>query len=577
MNAAQPARVQLKLVVTESEFRRLLRRGYAGQVVPDEGTGSPRFEPIELIPPTLLARRGETISNPDNQLGEPISIAWNDAVLAEIGESQLVETVDGILHVHALLPLLSGTFIARFKSQERSRQFQLELDTELDSKLLQQFELGEVDPDLVSSGATERSPRNDRTLSLPLNDAPPGVPEDVLHKAIRLERLQNAAKLVFASESGATLTTMASALIDSNSTADLSELGTDLSSIRWMRQEASSLLSAACDYLLSRPARSTLSPLSIEEKSDLVDTVARHVGKNHTERDLLEKLLHLIRCGESLNHLLEQTANESIQGLVIFMSNNRDPREVAGLKSKNFGVTPSALAVCAFLTGLRYQSHLLPIDILWPPLRRADILDFTAMINQCSWGAISAKRRTTVTSDQLHFDEDIFVRPTQVDVLDLIDCRRWIRVRTSKDSFAHNRASRVIVRERSGLSRCKITRFGEIREVDHSAFSRSFDIQPKKSSSVQTKSWKILQFGNRQIDEFIESVEAVEIKVDGEFWIELRDGKLHRYSSASVVVPFEALGLRELGPGKKIAPSKLRTLLVESMSRRTVDLRKHSD
>jgi hypothetical protein len=479
-------------VVTESEFRRALRRGYVGNVVPAGYSQKCRFDPIRLDSPATVSSTARQVLNPDLQLGAPVSVTWNTDFLARLQSSQIVETLDGAVEIHALLPLIRRLFSVSFSESPRAEMFRLEMSNDLDRSLLAHFDLGEIAPPSLTDVRVhhgESAPTSSPTPPIggPLIDSPTAKFE-----IQTLDRLSGAAELLVDSDSGAAQTELLCAVLCPERSLPATELSSDLHAVRWRLPNSTSLLSAVCTFILKLPPRMTLSPLAIEEKLDLVRHLLLAESIDQAQRPFLDELLRLVRTGEGLNHLLTKTNNLVLQSLVIFMSNNRDPREVADLKATHFGIDGAALALCAFLTGLRYPREVIPRDLVWPPFRTADIQDFVSMVNGQSVVVEPTRRLVEVAGARLTFNGEVFPPRTQVEVLELSRTSPPVHI-GSEEATPHSCVARIVVRNRSHVL----------------------------------------------ITKFIEKENCVELKIKEPFWIEFTTGERKEYRDFSFQLKVE--------------------------------------
>jgi hypothetical protein len=527
-------------VVTESEFRRALRRGYVGNVVPAGYSQKCRFDPIRLDSPATVSSTARQVLNPDLQLGAPVSVTWNTDFLARLQSSQIVETLDGAVEIHALLPLIRRLFSVSFSESPRAEMFRLEMSNDLDRSLLAHFDLGEIAPPSLTDVRVhhgESAPTSSPTPPIggPLIDSPTAKFE-----IQTLDRLSGAAELLVDSLSGAAQTELLCAVLSPERSLPATELSSDLHAVRWRLPNSTSLLSAVCTFILKLPPRMTLSPLAIEEKLDLVRHLLLAESIDQAQRPFLDELLRLVRTGEGLNHLLTKTNNLVLQSLVIFMSNNRDPREVADLKATHFGIDGAALALCAFLTGLRYPREVIPRDLVWPPLRTADIQDFVSMVNGQSVVVEPTRRLVEVAGARLTFNGEVFSPRTQVEVLELSRTSSLVRIRSRK-ATAHWGVAKIVVRNRSHVLSYSTIEVGHVRSGDEAKFVREIDLQHFKETKNRLARWSLNVFSNRSIDQFIEKKDYVKLKIKEPFWIELTTGERKEYRDSSIEVPLDCL------------------------------------
>lgn len=556
-------------VVTESDFRKALRRGYAGDVLPYIDSQATRFDPIRLDSPATVSSTAAQVRNPDLQLGEPVSVTWDTHFLDRLQKSQIVETLGGFIEIHALLPLIHPLFSVRFASPLRAEMFTLEMSNNLDLNLLTQLHPVEIDPALTDPRGQHGRKAPTYSPTLPISG--PSINSPTAYFELQtFDRLSGAAELLSASDSGASQIDLLCTAMSPVPSSTASDLSSDLHAARWGTPNSSSLLAAVCTFILQFPPRLTLRPLTIEEKSDLVLHVLSTGSNDQDQKLFLDELLHLVRTGEGLNHLLTKTSNLVLQSLVIFMSNNRDPREVADLKASNFGIDRAALALCAFFTGLRYPREVIPRDLVWPPLRTADVQDFVSLANGQSEGLDPGRRLIEVDDEILRFNGEVFSRPTQADVLELSKTFSRVRIRPQKRLYAHSGVGRILLRDRSQIARCKMIEVPQVRSGDEVKFAREIDLQQSKATSTRLASWKLGIFNNRNIDQLVESKRYIELKIDGTIWIELNDGTRLEYQSVSIELPLECVPLGNLRESSKPSATKLKRLLVSSFVSRTI-------
>ena len=556
-------------VVTESEFRKALRRGHAGDLIP---TGDPRryqFDPIRLDSPATISATALHVRNPDVQLGEPVSVSWDAHFLSGLRRSQIVETFDGAVEVHALLPLIRPFFHVRFSSPLRAEMFEREMSIPLDLDLLAHLNPIEIDPALAD--LRRNHGRREANLTPPLPIGGPSIDIRSADIDLRtLDRLMGAAELLVGSECGATQVELMCAVMSPEPRPNTTTLSSDLHAVRWGIPNSSSLLSSVCEFILQLPTRMSPRPFAIEEQSDLILYVRSAVSDVQPHRSFLDEFLHLVRTGQGLNHLLTKTDNLVLQSLVIFMSNNRDPREVAGLKATHFGVDGAALALCAFFTGLRYPRELIPRDLTWHALRTVDIQDFVSLVNGNIELTGPANRLVEVEDHILKLNGEVFSPPSQFDVLELSNTSSRVRIRSQKEVIAHSRVVRIVVEDRSKVTRCKKIEIPQVRPHVEKEFIREIYLQQSKARKPHLASWKLNVFSNRDIDQLIESKSYVELKISGTFFIELEDKKRIEYRNASIELPVESISSDTLTTNKKLSPAKVKNLIVGLMITRTI-------
>lgn len=557
-----------RFVTTESDFRKFLRRGYAGGVTQSTNGSTFSFDPIVLTKRSEIHARAGEVARSEIQLGEPVSILWDPRLLSAV-QQDIFELDTGDLEVHALLPLVAGTFTLGFKSKERERLFMLEMQNGLDSALIGNLGHPTIDPNLLSTHQTQQESHKS-LFSILESPHHREISEETVRDSLRLDRLHGAAELAIASEGGSEDVDLVRALIDPSNSSFRGAIA-ELAEVRWNKSNSASLVSIASRFVLGLPVRMTISPMTIEEKSDLVLDIRQHSSSNEDDRMLLEELLHKVRSDEGLNDLLTRTDSHMIQGLIVFLSNNRDPRDVAQLKPKNFGVDPLALSVCAFLTGLRYPRESLPRDIVWGPLRMADVMDYTSAINGSSWGERAPRRKTDVVENELYFDTHRFQRRLPVDVLEISLKQQLLRVVSKTGISAHNSACKLIVHDRTALMKCTRIDLHVIEQNMSDQFVRQGYLHYKKASKGRPESWNWVQFSNREIAQYIDTCPYLEIKVNGQLWVELTDGNRVEYPSCVVQIPVNSLELAGIGDPKNKGKKLLR-LLQGSFRRQVIGL-----
>jgi hypothetical protein len=198
-------------------------------------------------------------------------------------------------------------------------------------------------------------------------------------------------------------------------------------------------------------------------------------------------------------------------------------------------------------------------------------MDYTSAINGSSWGERAPRRKTDVVENELYFDTHRFQRRLPVDVLEISLKQQLLRVVSKTGISAHNSACKLIVHDRTALMKCTRIDLHVIEQNMSDQFVRQGYLHYKKASKGRPESWNWVQFSNREIAQYIDTCPYLEIKVNGQLWVELTDGNRVEYPSCVVQIPVNSLELAGIGDPKNKGKKLLR-LLQGSFRRQVIGL-----
>lgn len=272
-----------------------------------------------------------------------------------------------------------------------------------------------------------------------------------------------------------------------------------------------SLISVVSQALLAMPYCRRSSPMSIFEKSDLLEKVRLAFTLGDPERLIIDEILHLVRSDESLSQIqLRQVAPE-MQGLILFLGHNDSPSRVIELKKDDFsGLTSEGLMVAVFLVGLRFRRQTLPSSQVFVPFRDTQILKVVAILNGSSPPEPAEVRRE---GKRVVINDASYTRRSRFFVLQVSQMNLVVYEGKKGDFSKFNRVKSIAIKDLSSIGALKIKQL-PIPKPDFS------DKILKRISFENFRLGKIRVFKNRQLlDSYFDSIEFLEVKFKNEVWV----------------------------------------------------------
>lgn len=339
------------------------------------------------------------------------------------------------------------------------------------------------------------------------------ITADQIAKAIREERLQCAVEMCLEiAEDNLQWTCVEGLISETVGNADLPASLVDLQRVRVNHPRVEhSVISVVSKALLEMPYCRRSSPMSIFEKSDLLEKVRLAFTSGDPERLIIDEILHIVRSDESLSQIqLRQVAPE-MQGLILFLGHNDSPSRVIELKKDDFsGLTSEGLMVAVFLVGLRFRRQTLPSSQVFVPLRNTQILKVVAILNGSNPPEPAEVRRE---GKSVVINDASYLRRSKFFVLQVSQSNLVVYGGSKRDFSKFGRVKSIAIKDLSSIGSLKIKQLPIPK--------RDFSDNILKSISFENfKLGKIRVFTNRQLlDSYFDSEKFLEVKFKSEVWV----------------------------------------------------------
>jgi len=508
-----------RYVTSASLFIRHLRAGY----VAPSGLNSylnEIKEPNELAGFRVPLLRGTQIgyqaiqySDPGSEIGFPVSIAFK--TLPEM-PGELVSQGQEIYYARRVFPLTAGEFEVGFPNKMSLEKFKNWMkDTELRPFLSSDNQLI-IDPDLV-----RKCPPVD-LLTPPIESDSEQAPESLLKLFENEERMQCAVEMVLGVASTQEMRLLAAGVIsEGNPSGESRTEDLTRSFSRFLRHEADkeSFIEVFCDQLLKIASPMRSSPLTLDEKSELIEKTSKILGPSNSNAEFFKELLHHVREDIGLSMVDTSIVTPDLQGLVIFLSNNSSLDEVLRLTPEVFpDQDPLAISVCAFFTGLRWRRTRFPSGSHFGALRGAHISQIVKIPLDGTSKFVRPKIRVKVLSDEeIEIEGEVYPPLPQMymwrfhsPINLLVKSGRAIQIFTD--------VKFVVVGDRKEIKSAKSVKISSLRSSNESEIRNIINVTKKKSV------YKLSLFGNKLIDKHIEERNGLEIKCSANLYFGLKEG-----------------------------------------------------
>jgi len=273
-----------------------------------------------------------------------------------------------------------------------------------------------------------------------------------------------------------------------------------------------SVVSIVSQELLDMPYCRRFSPMSMVEKSNLLEKVRLIFPQGHDERLIVDKILHLVRSDESLSPLNLKALKPELQGLILFLTHNDSPSRVLELKQTDFeGLTSAGLMIAVFIVGLRFRRQMLQSDQVFVPFRNMQILKVVAMLNGSTLPESSEVHRA---GDKVFINDVLYQRRSkffafEIPINDLI-----VYAGLKSDFSKFGRVKLIAIKNLSSIGSTKIIEILFPKNNEHDAIL-------KRISFEDSKEGKIKVFKNRPLlDKYFYSEAFLEIRFKGEVRIQ---------------------------------------------------------
>ena len=331
--------------------------------------------------------------------------------------------------------------------------------------------------------------------------------------AIREERLQCAVEMCLEIAEDNLQWTCLEGLI--SETVDVFNLPAPLVDLQRVRlnqpREKHSLISVVSQVILEMPHCRRSSPLSIFEKSDLLEKVRLTLPSGDPERLIIDEILHIVRSDDSLSQIQLKAIAPEMQGLILFLGHNESPSRVLELKRDDFsGLTSEGLMVATFMVGLRFRRQTLPSSQVFVPFRDTQILKVVAILNGATPPDPAEVRRD---GKRVFINNVGFMRRSRFFVLQVPQGNLVVYGGTKQDLSKFGRVKLIAIKDLSSIGSLKIKQL----PIPNQIFS---DKILKSISFENFKLGKIRVFKNRQLlDSYFEYEKFLEVKFKGEVWV----------------------------------------------------------
>ena len=339
------------------------------------------------------------------------------------------------------------------------------------------------------------------------------ITAEQITNAIREERLQCAVEMCLEiAEDNLQWTCLEGLISETVSDSNLPASLVDLQRVRVNHPKVKhSLISVVSQELLEMPYCRRSSPMSISEKSDLLEKARLVFPSGVPERLIIDKILHLVRSDESLSQIQLRSVAPELQGLVLFLGHNDSPSRALELKKDDFsGLTSEGLMVAAFMVGLRFRRQALASSQVFVPFRDTQILKVVAILN----GATPPKSAEVLRSGKSVFiNNTCYTRRSKFFVLQILSSNLVVYGGTKGEFSKFSRVKLIAIKDLSSIGSLKIKRL----PIPNGKFN---DKILKSISFENFELGKIRVFNNRQLlDSYFDSEKFLEVKFKGEVWV----------------------------------------------------------
>ena len=339
------------------------------------------------------------------------------------------------------------------------------------------------------------------------------ITAEQIANAIREERLQCAVEMCLEIAEDNLQWTCLEGLIsetvgDSNLPASL----VDLQRIRVNHPRVKhSLISVVSQALLEMPYCRRPSPMSIFEKSDLLEKARLVFPSGDPERLIIDEILHLVRSDESLSQIQLRPIAAELQGLILFLGHNDSPSRVLELKKDDFsGLASEGLMIAAFMVGLRFRRQTLASGQVFVPFRDTQILKVVAILNGATPPGSAEVRRE---GKSLFINNASYMRRSKFFVLQILASNLVVYGGAKGEFSKFSRVKLIAIKDLSSIGSLKIKHL----PIPNRKFS---DNILKSISFENFKLGKIRVFSNRELlDSYFDSEKFLEVKFKSEVWL----------------------------------------------------------
>ena len=507
-----------RYVTSASLFIRHLRAGY----VAPSGLNSylPEIkEPNELAGFRVPLLRGTQVRcqaikyfDPGSEIGFPVSIEFN--TLPEIS-GELVSQGQEIYYAKKVFPLTAGKFKVGFPNKMSLEKFKNWMKDTEHRPFLPSDNQFIIDRDLDPKHA-------EGSLTLDFEYDSEQAPESLLKFFENEERMQCAVEMVLGVASTPEMRLLAAGVISEGNPSGVSKTE-DLtrSFSRFLRHEADKegVIEVFCDLLFKMASPMRPSPLTLDEKSELIEKISKILGPSNSNSEFFKELLHHVREDIGLSMVDTSTVTPDLQGLVIFLSNNSSLDEVLRLTPEAFpDLDPLAISVCAFFTGLRWRRTRFPSGSHFDALRVAHISQIVEIPLDGTGKFIRPKIRAKVLSDEeIEIEGEVYPPPPQM-YMWRFQSPNNLLVKSGRAIQIFTDVKFVVVGDRKEIKSAKSVKIWRPRSGSESEIVNSINFTKKRSVH------QLILFGNKSIDKHIEERNGLEIKFSAGLYFDSKEG-----------------------------------------------------
>ena len=331
--------------------------------------------------------------------------------------------------------------------------------------------------------------------------------------AIREERLQCAVEMCLEiAEDNLQWTCLEGLISETVGESNLPASLLDLQRVRINQpRPQNSLVSIVSQALLEMAYCRRSSPMSIVEKSDLLEKVRLAFLPSDPGRLIIDRLLQLVGSDESLSQIDLKAIEPEVQGLILFLGHNDSPSRVLELQQTDFdGLTSAGLMIATFMVGLRFRRQTLQSSQVFVPFRDIQIQKVVAMLNGSKLPESAEMRRE---GGDVFINHVRYERRSRFFVFEIPRGKLVVYAGLKNDFSKFGQVNLVAIKNPSSIGAMKVV------EVPI-PFEKFGDKILKSISFESFKLGKIRIFKNRQLlGSYFESEKFLEIRFKGEVWI----------------------------------------------------------
>ena len=466
---------------------------------------------IPLVRGSQIGYQAGKFIEPMSEIGFPVSVVFQDEFR---WESSIESTNKEIGYIRHTFPMIKGSFKVGFTNALYMEKFRKWIDdTEL-RPFSYAMDGCFIEPSLEAA--------NERNLLTPdIESDSSVVPEPVLKLFESEERWQCAVEMVLGVAKTLEQIEFAATLMSgdpgtgSNSSSSVRALG---SLFLTNEGKNSSFVDVFCHLLLDIPAPLRFGPLTLFEKSDLIEKTLKQLGPSNAEKSFFEDLLHHVREDVGLSQIALNGISPELQGLVIFLSNNSSLAEVLKLVPESFpDLDPLAISVCAFFVGLRWRRTRFPSTLYFPALRSAHVRQISSVPLRPEENYIRQAIEVSRSGTGLMIAGEFFSPPTEMYVWNLptnsrilLKLDKSIKTMSSVDWIAAKDPKDFKTAKETSVFRPKKGYEVEVVNSIHFALAKSV--------------FRITLFLNRDLERYLEERTCIEIKCVGEIYLHTPQG-----------------------------------------------------